>query len=693
MEKFFRGIVKHRLSVILIFAALTVVSLILSPMVSVNNNIADYLPDDAASTVSINVMNEEFSSPVPNLRAMVADVTIPQALEYKERIAAVDGVLSVDWLDDFADITIPLEFMDQDAVESYYKDGCAAFSVVVDSQADKRDAAVYAIRDIVGEDGAMSGTAVNSTYSAANVSTELMYSIGLSVIFTFIILMLTLSSWAEPMIILISIGVAILINSGTNIFLGEISFVSKISASVLQLGVSIDYSIFLLHRFGEYRRKGLAAEEAMVQALTSSIGSIASSGLTTVVGFAALVVMRFKIGPDMGVVMAKGIVLSLISVFLLLPCLILFSYKLIDRTNHKVIVRSVEPLSRLIAKIKAPAAILFVILVIPSILAQGNNQFLYGASHLFKSTGIVMTDRAKIEGVFGQTNTMVLLVPEGDFAAEKQLSDELKDIPQMKSVISYVDNVGQEIPPEYLDDDTREQLLSGKYSRLVLNLDCDAESEQTFAVIEEIKSMTSGYYGGAYYLAGDSASTHDLKTVITADSVTVNLLAAVSIFLILLLTFRSLTIPVILVASIEGAIWLNLAIPYFTGEPLFYIGYLIISSVQLGATVDYAILLTSRYMEFRKTMGKREAIHDAVSRSGISIITSCAILAFAGVMLRLFSSNQLVAQLGMLLARGTLLSATVVLFALPGFLQAFDGLIRRTTLKTNFLDSKKETKQ
>ena len=315
MENIFRKIVGHKKTIIVTFLIAVIICFISGNFVSVNYDMNDYLPEDTKSTVSINVMEEEFGGDVANARVMVSNLTIPEALEIKEKLLKIDGVSDVTWLDDVANIKEPLETLDNEIIEGYYKDNAALFTLTVDEE--KREEAVNSIRELIGDDNAMAGSIINTVVAADATTKEVSQIILFIIPICLIILAITTTSWFEPILFMITIGIAIVLNKGSNFLFGEISFVTNAAGNVLQLAVSMDYAIFLLHRFADFRKEGLDAEEAMVQASVNSVGSIFSSGITTVIGFAALILMRFKIGPDMGIVMAKAIALSLITVLVL----------------------------------------------------------------------------------------------------------------------------------------------------------------------------------------------------------------------------------------------------------------------------------------------------------------------------------------------------------------------------------------
>lgn len=602
---------------------------------------------------------------------MVKDVTIPQALEYKERIGAVEGVTEVTWLDDSVDITTPVTMLDTELVENYYKDNCALFSITISN--DYRISAVDAIRAIIGDDNAMTGSAVSTAVATTNTVSEIQKMTVIAVLFVLFVLLLTTKSWIEPFVILAGLGVAVILNNGSNLIFGEISFVTNAAGSILQLAVSLDYSVFLIHRFEECRKETDDANAAMVNALCKSTTSILSSGLTSVIGFLALVLMQFGIGPDLGLALAKGIAISLITVFLFMPSLILCTYKLIDKTRHKPFVPGFKGFGKFVKCIAVPMVCIFCIVIAPSYLASNSNSYLYGSSQIYGEGTTYGRDKTAIEGIFGKSDTYVLLVPKGSAATEIALSEELHTIPQVGEIISYVDTVGAEIPEDYPDEDIFSLLRSENYSRFVISVDADYEGGETFELVENIKQTAEKYYPGEIHLAGEGVSTYDLMDTITSDMTKVNILAIGAVFLVLLLTMKSVIVPVILVLCIETAIWVNLSFPYFSDKSIYYIAYLIISSVQLGATVDYAILMTERYKENRVRHNKRDAIARTVSDVMVSILTSGSVLTVVGLLLGYISTNKLLAQLGIFIGRGAICSLVIVLLVLPGFLYIFDG--------------------
>ena len=689
MEKFYKKVIKHPKVIVTLFVIAAAIGIFLKSFVQVDYDLNDYLPKDSKSTISLDVMEDEFEGGIPNARAMVKNVTIPEALEYKEKISKVDGVTDVLWLDDSVNVDQPLEAQDQDLVDNYYKDNNALFTITIDDE--KTVAAVSDIRKIIGDDNALEGAAVSTAVATTSTVKEIAVIASFAVAFVLLVLLITTTSWAEPFVILIGLGIAIAINMGTNLIFGTISFVSNAAGSILQLAVSLDYSVFLIHRFEECR--GLRCQrgekdnprEAMVEALCGSTGSIMSSGLTTVIGFVALCLMRFRIGSDLGLVLAKGVALSLICVFIFMPNFILLTYKLIDKTHHRRLVPKFNKFAKGVTKTMIPCAIIFAVVLIPSYLASNSNSYYYGSSHIFNETTQLGADTKLIKDAFGKSDTYVLMVPKGDKVTEKKLSDELHKIPEVAGIISYVDTVGEEIPEEYLDKDTYAKLESDHYSRMVLTMDAEYEGDKTFSLVQTVRKTAEKYYPDEYYLAGNGVSTYDLMNTVTSDMTKVNLIAILAVFIVLVLSLKSIFLPVVLVLSIETAIWVNLSVPYFSGKTIFYIAYLIISSIQLGATVDYAILFTDRYMEFRSKMKKKDAIRETISTVIVSILTSSSVLTVVGFLMGYVSTHGLLAQLGMFLGRGTVCSLIIVLFVLPGLLSIFDKVIEKTSRGVKFL--------
>ena len=685
MDGLTRGITRHKKLVIAIFLVATVISAVLILGVSVNYDLTDYLPEDSESTIALDLMYEEFGSGVPNTRVMVRNLTLTGAVEMKEKIAQAPGVTGVMWLDDTQDMSTPIELMDSATVEQYWHDGTALYQVTIEEG--RESEAVAALYEMLGSDVAISGNSANTASMQNLVVSEVVGAASILIPIIIIILLLTTTSWISPALFLLTIGVAVLINMGTNVVFGEISFVTQSVSPILQLAVSLDYAIFLLNSFSRHRQEVDSSETAMRLAIKESFSSIAASAATTLFGFMALMFMRFGIGSDLGLNLMKGIVLSYVSVMVFLPALALASVKLLDKTSHRPIIHTGKRLGRALVKVRIPALILVLIAVIPCYLAQTRADFLYG-----NGTPDTRTDYGRdtvaINEEFGESNALVLLVPRGDPGAEAKMAEELAGIDHVTSVLSYAGTVGA-VPEGFLDESIVSQFYSDGYARIIMYTDTSEEGDEAFAVVEQVRATADKYYSESW-LCGQSANLYDMRDVVTADSTLVNWIAIGFIFLTLLVTFKSATLPFILLFVIEAAIWINLSVPYFADQPLVYIGYLVINTVQLGATIDYAILMTNGYTANRRTMGKREAVVATLNTNFESVLTSGVILTAAGLCLGFVSSLQVVAELGILLARGTVLSMAMVVLALPALLMLFDPLTARLTWKAGFIDTAKK---
>ncbi len=424
-------------------------------------------------------------------------------------------------------------------------------------------------------------------------------------------------------------------------------------------------------------------------AMIKSLPTVAASAATTVIGFSALMFMRFGIGADLGLNLVKGVMFSFVAVMIFLPVVTLMCYKLIDRTQHRSFMPGFDHVGGLFMKIRIPCLILAFVLVVPCFLAQSNNEFLYGMGSV-TNTSRVGHDTALIDAEFGKLNQLVLLVPREGVGKEAELCAALSKVPRINQVLSYATAVGAEIPAEFVPAQAIEQFYSPQYARVILYADTSEEGVDAFETVEAVYAVAAQYYDETY-MTGQSATLYDMEGVVSIDIGMVNLIAVVGIFIVLLLTFRSLTIPLFLLFTIETAIWICLSYSYFAGQPISFIGYLIIIAVQLGATVDYAILFTNNYMHNRKTLPKREAMRTTIGDNFSAILISATILATAGFTLALTSTNPIISELGSLLGRGTLLSLTMVACVLPALLVLFDRVIQKTTLKHAFYSEEART--
>lgn len=681
MNKLFDFTIRHKKGITVLFLVVTAVCIVLFFGVKVNYNIVDYLPKEAPSTQALEIMQAEFGGAMPNASVMMRGVSVQQALAFKQQLGEIDGVSGVMWLDDAVDLKTPLEAVDQATVETYYKDGNALFSFTIDEGDEV--AVTDEIYALIGEQNALSGDAADRASIQKLAGSETTQAMIILVPLIILILVVSTSSWFEPVLFLAAIGVSVLINMGTNLFLNSVSFVTFSVSPILQLAVSLDYAIFLLHSFSDARTKMPDVNEAMKQALRRSLPSVAASAATTLFGFLALLFMKFEIGSDLGLNLVKGIVLSFVSVMVFLPALTLCCYKIIDKTQHKNIFPKFKKIGPAIAKLKIPALLLVALLLVPAYLAQSSNTFTYGLGEI-DTSGRTGRDTLAIEQVFGRSNIVVLMVPKGDVVKEQLVGEQVLALDHVKTVVSYATMVGAAIPEDYLDQSITSQFYSENYARILVYTDMPNEGELSFDVVSEIRQIAARHYSDAYHALGQSVNLSDMRDVVTRDNSMVNMIAIIAILAVLAVTFKSASLPLLLTLTIEAAIWINLAVPYFTNMPLNYLGYLVMNTVQLGATVDYAILLTDHYMANRKMLSAAKARDKTMTEVTGSILVSAATLSLAGFCLWLSSSNAIVSELGLLLGRGTLLSMFLVVVFLPNALVLLDRVIEKTTWRANF---------
>ncbi len=671
---------KYKKSIVITFVAIALISAIVQFGVPVNYSMTDFLPKDSPSTKAIDVMDREFTEKIANARVMIENIDIQEAIAMKQKMEAIDGISDVMWLDDVIDIRTPIEVADSAMVETYYKDNYALFTLHIEDG--QEVAATDALYELIGEENALSGDALDTAISQKATGKETLNAALILIPIIIFILLISTRSWMEPVLFLTAIGISVVINLGTNIFIGEISFISQAVAPILQLAVSLDYAIFLLHSFDDYRKEISDPKEAMALAMKRSFPAIAASASTTFFGFLALTFMNFELGADLGLNLVKGILLSFLSVVIFLPALTLMLYKYIDKTHHKQWFPNKYRFGKHLVKLRFPIMFIVALVIVPAFLAQNNTGFLYGMGEIPEETRAGI-DVVQIEEAFGKYTPMVLLVEKGDLPREVELISHLESLQYVKSVASYTNVIGATIPPGFLDEEITENFFSNNYSRIIIHTTTDEEGEIAFRFVEEVREMVGSYYE-EYYMTGEAVTLYDMKQIVEKDNRLVNILTVVAIALVLLVTFRSLTFPIILLLTIQTSVWINLSIPYFSGDSLVYIGYLIISIVQLAATVDYAILFSEDYTNNRKELPAIAAIVKTINEKTFSIGVSASILSSVGFILWATSSDPIISAIGLLLGRGTLLAFLLVVLLLPALLIVFDRFIEKTTWKANF---------
>ena len=729
---------RHLFFVLYLFAI--VFCLFSMKWVTVENDITNYLPEDTETRQGLVTMNENFA-PVATARVMVSNISYETAQDLNNTLSQIDGIEMI-LFDDSAD---------------HYRDAAALYDITL--SAGNNDPvslqAMAQVRDaLAGYDTAID-TLVG--YDDKVMLHEEMTTILIIAVFIIlIVLTLTSRSYAEVPVLLLTFGVAAILNMGTNFMFDKISFISDSVAVVLQLALAIDYAIILCHRFSD-ERETKDARQACIDALAKSIPEISASSLTTISGLAALAFMKFSIGMDMSMVLIKSILLSLLSVFTLMPGLLILFTPLIDRTRHKRLLPQVSFLGRFAHLSRRVVPLIFVIVLGGAFWLSNRCPYCYS----FTDVRTAKMDARQeayfdIKEVFGTNNMVALVVPSGNYQGEKAILQELEQQPQVKSTMGLAnmeamdgycltdsltprqfselldmdyevaqvlysayaaehDQYGQilsglneyKIPlfdlfiflkdqmqshnivlegsdQEMMDDlfaqlgTAQQQMRSEKYSRMLIYLNLPEEGQATYDFLDQIRAIAGRHYDGDYYVVGNSTSSRDLSSSFASDNLMISILSALFVILVLLFTFRSAALPVLLIVVIQGSIWINFSFPTLMQQPLYFLGYLIVSAIQMGANIDYAIVISSHYQEKRTVMGKKDAIIQALNAAFPTVFTSGSIMAAAGLLIGNLSAQPVVSIMGTCLGRGTIISILLVLGVLPAFLVLGDTLIDRT---------------
>lgn len=683
MKKFSRWISNHTKIVLVLTIILIVPTIFGMINTKINYDILSYLPQDLDSTKGQNILDESYSDAATSM-LVIEGMKDKDIVEVKEKIKKVKGVENVIWTDDVLDISIPKEML-PDAVKNQlfnedstmviikYKNSCAAEDTLN---------AIEEIRSIAGKQCFVSGMSAILKDTKDLVDNETPFYIILAVIISVIVLFISIESTFIPVIFLISIGVGILFNLGTNIIFGEISYITKALAAVLQLGVTMDYSIFLMHRYEEELKKFEDKKEAMAEAISTTMLSISGSSLTTIAGFLALCAMDLTIGKDIGIVMAKGVVLGVICSVTILPALILTFDKLIYKHKHKTVSLNFDKLSNLVTTHYKVFIGIFLILLLPAIIGSQKTKVYYNIDETLPSDMPSVVATNKLKDKFDMMTThFILISDEVKSYKAKEIVDGIKNIQGIKTVIAYDDLIGPGVPEDFIPENIREIFKKGGYNLILANSEYKAAKDEENKQIDEIINLIKKYDENAV-VAGEGALTKDLIKTTDRDFKMVSIYSIIAIFLIILIVFKSISIPVLLVSVIEFAIFINMGIPYFTGNEIPFVASIVIGTIQLGATVDYAILMTSRFREeLRKGYTKQEAILIAIRGSARSIVTSGLTFFGATGAVAIVSDMALIRSLCFLISRGALISMAVILLILPSFLIISEGLISKTSIK------------
>ena len=660
----------------------------------INYDLSKYLPDWSLTQQGIHKMEETFGYP-GTARVMIKNVTMGEALDYKNQIEEIDGVDRVSF-DTGENGAFSPDYMEEKNVELDYKDRNALFHIVfVNGDSDlKTKEAVKEIEALLGDKAVYSGLAVQSKTVEDQVSGQMGFILGLGISFIFLILLMT-NSYGEPFLFLLTILVAVGLNRGSNVFLGKVSFVTNNVAAILQIAVSMDYAIFLLHSFELGLSKGMEKEKALSFAVGKSLNTILASSLTTVGGFLALCAMQFGIGMDMGLVLAKGVVLSLVTVIFFMPALLLRMWNFVEKTRHKSFLPSFRNLSNLAYHVSPLVLVLTLLLAFPLNIMQGMNHFRFSSSAVVMGEGTKISEMAEeIDSVFGEENLLIAIYPSGRNDMESALGGTLKSLPFVKSVQSLSAALPEGVPEFMTPKSSLDLVRKDGYSRMVITLNLPGESEASYKAANTVRQILKDYSGADSYLVGDTTATMDMENILRADNARVNIISLIIIFLVVMLSFKSALYAFVAMVPIEMAIMTNMSFSYLEGSQMIFIGFVVVSSIQLGATVDYAILALDHFKEEREKKERKEAISAAIRKSLSSLLVSGSILTVVGYVIYFISSVPAIGQLGKLIGRGALCSLFYVVFLLPGLLRVLDkALIRKEKIKEVVKEKREKLKE
>ncbi len=682
MERFARWIV-HRRKLILILAVLLLIpSLFGAVGTYINYDILTYLPEDLESIIGEQCLEDDFQMASTSM-ITIEHMPTAETLKLKEELSQVPGVKSVLWTSDLLDVTTPKEMLPGDLQKFFYSENGATMLIVQFENPSAHEITMKAQREIksmLRESCFIGGMSAILEDTKALVQEEMPLYILCAVGASLLILFLSLKETVVPLLFLLGMIFPIAYNFGTNIFLGEISYITEALATVLQLGVTMDFSIFLLHRFEEERNGGAEDEDAMVYAIEKTFSSISASSLTTIAGFLALCTMRLTLGRDIGIVMAKGVLLGVLCTLTILPALIMTFRRSIQKHTHRILIPKLKRLSRFVVKRRVPLLVIFLVCFIPFAVAQAKVPVYYTITDALPQTlpGIEGTNRLKED--FGMTTSHFVLVDES--LPEKQLhklTADLEKVEGIHQVLSYEQFLGAGIPEKFLPDEVREIFEAGGKKLLLANSSYKSGTEEQNLQLSKLQKIVKSCDPKGI-ITGEGAMTKDLIEVADVDFRNVNFVSILAVFLIVALTFRSISVPVLLVAAIESAIMINLGIPYFAGQTLPFIASIVIGTIQLGATVDYAILITTRFREeMSKGKNAKEAAQIAVEQCSQSVLTSGLTFFAATFSVSLVSKMELIGSLCRLISRGALISMAVILLVLPALLSLCAPLLKKTT--------------
>ena len=682
MNGFGKLVVKHKKLILLCAVILLVPSVIGMALTRINYDMLDYLPDDIETMKGQNILLEDFDKGAFSI-LMVEGMEPEDVSALKHQIEKVDHVTEVVWYDSIFGSNVPIEFLPQKYYDKFNKGNTTLMAVFFDTStsADETMEAITSIRSIAGSKCFVTGMSAMVTDLKNLCEQEEPIYVGIAVLCSVAVMMIFLDSFIIPFVFLASIGMAILLNLGTNFFMGEVSYITKALAAVLQLAVTMDYSIFLWNSYSEQKQKFPDnKDEAMAQAISATLTSVVGSSITTIAGFLALCFMTFTLGLDLGIVMAKGVVFGVIGCVTTLPSMILVLDRLIEKTRHKSLMPKMDGIGGGVIKAFPVFIILFVIIAVPAFYGQSSAKVYYdlGATLPEDMEYVIATN--KLQDEFDMSSTHMILadanLPESD---ARSMIDEIKQVKGVKTALGLDSLIGSRIPEAAIPDSLRDILKSDRYQLMLVTSEYKVATDAVNAQIDDINTIIKKYDKNAM-LIGEAPCTKDLITITDRDFQVVDTISIIAIFVIIAIVLKSATLPFILVAVIEFAIFINLGIPFYTGTEMPFIAPICISTIQLGATVDYAILMTSRYkLERIGGADKKSAIRTALSTSIGSIAVSALGFFAATFGVAVYSDVDIIGSLCSLMARGALISMFSVILILPSLFMIFDRLICKTT--------------
>lgn len=682
--KFGKWVVKCRIPILILAVALLVPSLIGMIMTRINYDMLTYLPGDIDTVVGQDILMDEFGKGAFSF-VIIEGMDPEDVSSLREDISHVDHVDTVLWYDDFADVSVPMEILPSKLYDAFNSGDSTMLAIFFDTSTSSDDTmeAITAIRSIAGKQCFVSGMSAMVTDLKDLCEKEEPIYVGIAVALACVAMMIFMDNWITPFVFLMSIGMAILLNMGTNYFLGEISYLTKALSAVLQLAVTMDYSIFLWHSYEEQKSMYEDNKEAMAVAINNTLTSVVGSSITTVAGFIALCFMSYTLGMDLGIVMAKGVILGVIGCVTTLPSMILILDKLLQKTSHKSLLPDMGKVASGITKVFPVFLILFLVLILPSYLSYKatNNEVYYDLGETLPEDMAYVVANSKLQEDFGVGAThMVLVSTDVSDTDVRAMIHEMENVDGIKYALGLESVVGPLVPEEMLPESVKEVLKSDDWELLLVNSEYKTATDEVNAQINELNTILKKYDSKGM-LIGEAPCTKDLIETTDEDFKVVNAVSIVAIFVIIALVEKSITLPLILVAVIELSIFINLGLAHLTGTSLPFIAPICISTIQLGATVDYAILMTTRYKQERyEGKDKREAVTNALKVSIPSIIVSAMGLFSATFGVALYSDVDIISSLCDLMARGAIVSMFAVILFLPAMFMLFDKMICVTSI-------------